>query len=54
VKAEPEKWKAQYLVPFGKVGALSANGRDEKAAEALWGLSERVMGEVLERGKVVA
>ncbi|KZO91912.1 NAD-P-binding protein [Calocera viscosa TUFC12733] len=52
VKAEATKWKASYLVPYGKVEVPSANARDAEVASNLWALSEKTVGEVLKNGNV--
>ncbi|EJT98032.1 NADP-binding protein [Dacryopinax primogenitus] len=49
---DKEKFKGQYLVPWGQVAEPSELARREELGEALWTLSERVVKEILEKGKV--
>ncbi|EJT98033.1 NADP-binding protein [Dacryopinax primogenitus] len=52
VLKEKDKYKGQYLVPYGCVARPSELARREGLSEALWTLSERVVGEIIEKGKV--
>ncbi|EJT98037.1 daunorubicin C-13 ketoreductase [Dacryopinax primogenitus] len=52
VRQNVEKYKGQYLVPYGSVATPSAMARREGLAEELWNLSEKVVQEILEKGKI--
>jgi len=54
VREEREKYKGQYLVPYGCVGKTSELARREGWAEGLWALTERVVREIEEKGSVAA
>lgn len=44
VRANPEKYKGAYLVPYGKIGKPNANARNEQFAKDLWETSEKALG----------
>ncbi|KAF5857994.1 hypothetical protein ETB97_004993 [Aspergillus alliaceus] len=44
---EKEKYGGAYLVPFGKLGETSEDGRNGQLAKDLWNTSEQVLKDVL-------
>jgi len=52
VRKEADKYKGHYLVPYGDVGKPSEVARRPGLPEELWALTERVVGEILEKGRV--
>ena len=51
VRRDEEKYKAAYLTTDGSVIETSAQATDAGLAEDLWGLSEEVVGEIMD-GKI--
>lgn len=43
VRADPEKYKGAYLVPFGKIEQASADARNPQLAKDLWESSEKAL-----------
>lgn len=44
VKANPEKYKGQYMVPVGILGKTGKNGLRKDLADDLWETTERFLG----------
>ncbi|KZO91904.1 NAD-P-binding protein [Calocera viscosa TUFC12733] len=52
VRREADKYKGQYLVPYGTVGQPSAVARREGLSGQLWELTERAVAEIVQKGSV--
>ncbi|KZO90124.1 NAD(P)-binding protein [Calocera viscosa TUFC12733] len=52
VRREADKYKGQYLVPYGSVGQPSDIARREGLPEDLWVLTDKVAAEILEKGSI--
>jgi len=52
VRKEADKYKGQYLVPYGRVAQPSEVARKPELPGQLWALTERVVQEILDKGNV--
>lgn len=43
VKANPNKYKGQYIVPVGILGKMGKNGLRKDLADDLWGTTEKFL-----------
>jgi hypothetical protein len=43
VRADPKRFKGQFLTPVGKVGKTAAVAQDKQLARDLWTLTDRIM-----------
>ncbi|KZO91901.1 NAD-P-binding protein [Calocera viscosa TUFC12733] len=55
IRRDVDTYKGRYLIPYGKVapeGKMSNLAKSPVLAGQLWGMTERVVGDILEKGSV--